>query len=193
MNKGESMKSFITLTFGFLLLFCCAVKAQQTLQLQEPEYNYVYQYLDTSNAPPSMERQAPNITFKTKFLGYGGARSMYEINGKKSLIRFRNDQKIEIIARRIPPSTDPAMVIKFFRFEEKKAKRELLIAKVGLMGLGSASINPEQGEFPFNTSKYDNYSLEVVPAQSRAPGEYGISSALSSHVFCFGVDPSDKR
>lgn len=182
----------IIATISCALLLCFAVAAQEARKVQEPEYDYVYHYLDPVNgALMSLERQTPSTRFSTKFMGYGGAKSTYEVKGGKSTVRFKADQKIELIVRGMPSNIDPTTMIKLVRFEAKKDKRELLYTKVGPMGVGGATVNPDASSLPINTTRYGDYSLKIMPAQTLASGEYGIFSV--SQVYCFGVDLPDKK
>jgi hypothetical protein len=185
------MKPVFALSLCALLL-CVSAGAQETSKVQEPEYDFVYQYLDQANGSlKALERQTPSSSFKLKFMGYGGGKSTYEVKGGKSPVRFKADQKIELVVRGIPATIDPSSVIKLVRFDAKKDKRELIIGKVGALGVGSSTMNPDAGSMPINTTRYGSYSLRISPAEPLGPGEYGVIS--SSQFFCFGIDPTDKR
>jgi hypothetical protein len=186
------MKSVFTLSLCALLTLCAISEAQEIGKVQEPEYDFVYQYLDQANGSLlALERQTPSANFRTKFMGYGGAKSTYEVRGGKSPVRFKADQKIELVVRGIPATLDPSTIIKLVRFDAKKDKRELVVGKVGALGLGGSSVSPDAGSLPINTTRYGSYSLRISPAESLQPGEYGVIS--SSQFFCFGIDPADKR
>jgi len=186
------MKPILALSLCALLTFCLIAEAQTVGKTQEPEYDFVYHYLDqASGSLVALERQTPSVSFKTKFMGYGGGKSTYEVRGGRSTVRFKAGDKIELVVRGIPATVDPATVITLVRFDAKKDKRELVIAKVGAMGLGSKTMNPDAGGLPINTVRYGSYSLKISPADSLAPGEYGIIS--TNQFFCFGIDPADRR
>jgi hypothetical protein len=186
------MKPILALSLCALLTFCSIAEAQTAGKAQEPEYDFVYHYLDpASGSLMALERQTPNANFKLRFMGYGGGRTAYEVRGGRSTVRFKAGEKIELVVRGIPATVDPATVITLVRFEAKKDKRELVTIKVGAMGMGSKTMSPESGGLPINTVKYGSYSLKISPADPLAPGEYGIISA--NQFFCFGIDPADRR
>lgn len=166
--------------------------AQETNKVEEPEYQDVVFYLDTTstNLMP-LERQTPSVRVRVKAMGFAGGESVMEIKGKKSPKRFTAGQTLEFVVRVSSQQTDPQSYIQFFKVESKKGNRQLILAKAGAMGInGRSTING--AAVAFDAAKYGEYSSKFKAAVELPPGEYEVSTTHARDAFCFGVDPKEK-
>jgi hypothetical protein len=85
---------------------------------------------------------------------------------------------------------DPTDYFAIAQLEVNKNKRELILVKSGVMGMGTKANDAFKDGVPYNTVAYGRQSIKFTPTQELKPGEYAVQTRLSSqHVFCFGIDP----
>ncbi len=180
-----------TLSILLLLLSAAGSLGQQPAKAPEPEYIGVFFYFDAGKgALMPLERQTAATKIKVKGLGFGGGEGFIEIKGDRSPVRFRADQSLNFVVRVASQQTDPATIIQFFAFEAKKGVRQMLVTKVGSMGLSSKSTVNDKS-VSFNATKHGDASFRVSPVQSLPPGEYCLSGPGTNDAFCFGLDAAD--
>jgi hypothetical protein len=182
------------LTVGsIMLIFACAVSAQDRA-LPEPEYlNTAYVYDAASNKLISLERQNSNPAAKSKALGFGGIKATSEVPGLKSPVRFPADQKLVFVFM-APAGLDPQSLVRIVPLTPKKDHREIVrMQSKGVMGMGGVKSEGDKDDIPFNASKYSETSVQVSPAVPLQPGEYAIGQPYSPSLFCFGIDPASSN
>lgn len=186
MRVREMKRIFIIFTCLLLLLVDTAV-SQETKMVQEPEYIGVFFHLEGKGDLDGLERQMPEQKVKVKGFGFGGGEGYMQIKGEKSPIRFKTDSKLEFVVLAASQQTDPMSLIQFYSFEPKKGMRQLMMAKVGSMGISSKDVT-NQSSVSFNAAKYGASSFKITPAYELKPGEYCLSTASTATAFCFGID-----
>ncbi len=155
----------------------------------EPEFSGTVYWLDRgSNKLNPLERQKVNMGAKVKAMGFGGVKSMTEIEGERSPVRFAAESKPEFIFQ-AAQYVDPQTLVQIFRFTVKKGHRELInLQSRGFMGLsGVHSGEADKVSISFQASKYNESSIRITPAMPLPRGEYAIQQ-LGREIFCFGVD-----
>lgn len=153
----------------------------------EPEFQGTVYWLDRGNNKlNALERQKPRG--RTKATPFVGAKSMTEIEGDRSPVRFAADSKPEFIFQ-APQNVDPQGLAAIVKFNVKKGHREVIRARThGFMGLGSVSSGDADTEsVPFQALKYNESSIRITPTMPLPPGEYGIFGR-GMEIFCFGVN-----
>jgi hypothetical protein len=162
--------------------------AQEAKKVQEPEYIGVVFSLNSEGTLFPLERQQPNIQTKVKAFGYGGAQSSSVFKGSRSPVRFKAGQDIEFIVRLNLPGIEPDTLIELNVLKVSKDQREIIMEKVGAMGMSSKSSNGETLR-TLNFAKYGEQSLKISPAAPLEPGEYVITTMGGQSGFLFGIDP----
>ena len=181
------MKVIVIMFLAVFAWFGSTVAAQETKKVQEPEYLSVFFYLEGTGDLRSLERQTPEQKVKVKGFGFGGGEGYMQIKGEKSPVRFKNDSKLEFVVLAASQQTDPMSLIQFYSFEPKKGLRQLMMAKVGSMGMSSKDVT-NQSSVSFNAAKFGASSFKIAPAYELRPGEYCLSTASTATAFCFGID-----
>jgi hypothetical protein len=151
----------------------------QDKKVTEPETIGVLYLLDSNatNSLISLERQVAQGTSG----GFFKVTIAAEVDGKKSNVRLKADQKPEFVVS-LPNGVDPNK-FKLYLFGIKKGKRQIIIKEARAFGGVT-----EPGTILFDIGKYGTSSYKFVPSQSLPPGEYGFSANDSNVVFCFGID-----
>lgn len=183
--------TFIILSAVFLV--AQNVSAQETKKVQEPEFTGVVYFLDsTTGNLIDLERQLPVAKSKMKAFGYGGMNISLEMDGEKSPIRFKSNQKLKFVVRVIDPREDPNGTFGISSYESKKGKRVKSVIKVKPLGLGTSTPNaPQTLEVKF--SRYGESSMTMEILSEFVPGEYCVGHASSKANFCFGIDPAETK
>jgi len=161
---------------------------QEVKKVQEPEYIGIVFSLDPAGTLSPLERQQANIQTKVKAFGYGGAQSSSVFKGPKSPVRFKAGQDIQFVVRLNVPGIEPDSLVKLNVLKVSKDQREIIMAKVGSMGMSSKSTSGES-LCTLNFTKYGEQSLKFAPAVSLEPGEYVITTMGGQSGFLFGIDP----
>ncbi|HQU84321.1 MAG TPA: hypothetical protein PKY59_14385 [Pyrinomonadaceae bacterium] len=181
------MKILVACILAVVFLFSATAQAQQKTKVEEPQYIFVFHYLDSAGKLLPLEKQTPKITSKISMLGYGGASSGYEFTGGTSSVRFKSGDPIEIIVRGMSADIDPSDMIAIVALKSKKDKRSITLTKIGTMGMSTKTKDAFEQSFSFTTSKYGDGSLKIKP-DKLAPGEYAVVSKISQYYFLFGID-----
>jgi hypothetical protein len=134
-----------------------------------------------------LERQTPKVQLKSKALGLGGVKSVLEIKGDKSPIRFKEGQQLEFVVLVSSQQTDPQGILQLFSLDSLNGKRQLILGKEGLTSAGPKSVVNDKA-VPFNATKYGTSSFKMRPAQNLPPGEYVLGTKDTTDGFCFAVD-----
>ena len=161
---------------------------QEVKKVQEPEYIGVVFSLDSTGALTPLERQQANYQSKVRAFGYGGAQTSSVFKGPKSPVRFKVGQNIQFVVRLNMPGVEPDSYVKLNVLKVSKDQREILMAKVGSMGLSTKSTSGDS-LCTLNFAKYGEQSLKFTPATPLEPGEYAIAAMGGQSSFLFGVDP----
>jgi len=162
--------------------------AQDTETVQEPEYVGIVFVLDPAGTLSPLERQQENIQTKVRAFGYGGAQSPSVFRGPKSHVRFKTGQNIEFVVRLNISGIEPDRLVKLNILMVSKDQCEIIMAKVGSVGMISKSTTGES-LCTLNFAKYGEQSLKFAPSVSLEPGEYAITSMDGQSGFLFGIDP----
>jgi hypothetical protein len=170
----------------------CIAGAQEAAK-PEPEYfGQVYRYDAAANKLDSLQRQKLTLASKTKALGFGGMKAVYQTDSPRSDVRFTAGQGLEFVFQ-ASPSLDPQSQIELVRFNVKGKYRELIMGESGpifggYIGKGGGH-QVDKYHVPFQAKKYSASSIEISPAEPLQPGEYAVRSPNALDVFCFGIDP----
>jgi hypothetical protein len=170
----------------------CVAGAQEAAK-PEPEYfGTVYRYDAAANKLNPLQRQKLTLASKTKALGFGGMKGVYQTDSPRSDVRFTAGQGLEFVLQ-ASPSLDPQSQIELVRFNVKGKHRELIMAESGpIFGgyIGKGGVHQvDKYHVPFQAKKYSASSIEISPAEPLQPGEYAARSPNALDVFCFGIDP----
>ena len=163
-------------------------RERQSAGQPEPEYQGTVYWLDNkTNKLVTLERQKVNIAIKVKALGYGGGKSLLEVTGSQSPIRFKSDETPEFVFQ-ASQNVDPLTLAQIVVFTVRKGHRELLMVQSkGLLGFGGVKSEVDKATVPFRASKYNESSIKISPITPLAPGEYGVRF-MGMDVYCFGVE-----
>jgi|HubBroStandDraft_1064217.scaffolds.fasta_scaffold671807_1 hypothetical protein len=183
------MLSRIALCTGLL---CAAAIAQDTpkadtAKVVEPEYINTFSSLQPDATLKPLEREAVAVATKIHGLGYGGAESLYEVQGEHSSVRYSSSALPPIIVKIANGGQDPADTITLYPLKVAKGQRQLQMMRAHLFSGAKSTMQGKQ--IPLNFAKYGDASLKVAPASPLAPGEYAIVSTSASQIaYCFGID-----
>ena len=181
------MKAILSLFFATLLNGATIAQQPAAGPLAEPEFAGVVFRLAAGALIP-LERQNTSIHTKASGFGVVHAKSVWEIAGAKSSIRFSSGSPLEFVVRTISAQVDPAQMYHIHKVDTKKKTREMLIATARATIFGSVSTNQiAEGEIPVAFTRYGEASVKIT-ATGLAPGEYAIQAAPFQAIFCFGVD-----
>ena len=179
-----------------LLMVVCSLLSAQTQTadspaLAEPEFADVFYRLGAAGKLIPLERQTVTIQGKASGFIVMNMKSLFEIPGGQSPVRFHAGETLEFVVRSTIWATavDPNTLYGLHRLDKKKNKREMVVM-TGHAAPGAATMNtsPTQGVLSVEFSRYGNSSLKIL-AGTLAPGEYALSPhAFAQTVFCFGVD-----
>ena len=179
------MKHFIAVA----ALVFAAVSLDAQVALHEPEFNDVFARLDAGNLV-TLERQTPATQLKSSGFIAVNMKSLWEIQGTKSTVRFHSNQPLDFVVRSNFAGTaggDPNTIFTLHRLDVKKKTRELVMTAVhGTLSRATANSNP-QGTLPVSFSRYGDQSVKVTTS-ILPPGEYALRSLYTETVFCFGID-----
>jgi len=146
----------------------------------EPDANDVFYALQEKLVPLELQQAA----WGSKGAGFVGLgrKSVSEIPGGRSPVRFKSAIRLEFVVRSAAAATpaDPNTVYSLRKLAPKKNKREMILM--------AQKADPSEAVLPVDFSRYGNssYKLAVGPLK---PGEYALGRAtLPQRVFCFGID-----
>ena len=182
------MKKNALIAFCGIFLFSFSIMAQETKKPQEPEFTGVVYFLDLATGKLiDLERQLPVAKTKVKAFGYGGMNISMEMDGERSPVRFKPEQKLSFIVRVADPREDPNGTFGISSYESKKGKRIKGIVKIKPLGLGTSTPTATQ-MLDVRFSKYGESSMKMEILSQFVPGEYCIGHVTSKANFCFGID-----
>jgi hypothetical protein len=193
------MKDKRRIAFGYvpLIVGCCLLSAPSQAQtpdgqsVTEPEFADAFYRIDTAGKLIPLERQTATIQGKASGFIVMSMKSLFEIPGGQSPVRFHTGETLDFVVRSFVVATalDPNTLYALHKLDKKKNKREMVVM-TGHASPGGASMNtnPVQGVLHVEFSRYGKSSLKIS-AGALAPGEYALSPhAYAQTIFCFGVD-----
>ncbi len=155
----------------------------------EPEIiNTVYLY-DKSQKLTALEKSNATMHSHTKALGYGGAETVFEIEGEKSPVRIDPKNAQTFIINTGGGAAD-AFVL--YKVDIKKGKRQVVAASFSTMG----SMKGSKGIISVDVKLLKTNVFQLLPSTTLDKGEYffankSAGSALSStniDVYAFGIE-----
>jgi len=157
----------------------------------EPQFTDTFYRLDAAGKLIPLERQTATIEAKASGFIVMNMKSLFEIPGGQSPLRFRTAETLEFVVRSFvaTAAVDPNTLYSLHKLDKKKNKREMVVL-TGHASPVEASINtnPVQGVLAVEFSHYGKSSLKIS-AGTLPPGEYALSPhAFAQTIFCFGVD-----
>ena len=175
--------------FSLLLAACCAAAQDPFDPTPEPQAAEIFYSLHNGKLLP-LEREIP--IFRSHAAGFVvmTTRSVREIPGPKSPVRFHSEERLDFIVRSALKldSADPNTIYCVRRLDRKKATRELVLSTGRITPAGGTSkMDPMEGVVPAEFSQYGDHSLKVT-AGPLPPGEYAVGRLYGAALFCFGVD-----
>jgi len=75
--------------------------------------------------------------------------------------------------------------LQLYRFYSQNGMRQMLFK--------NEDLRRNKATLKLNAERYGSSSLEVVPTQKLAPGEYCLSRSTIAQGFCFGVDAAENQ
>lgn len=154
----------------------------------EPEYNLQVCALNADgSALIQLERQSIHYATKIKAFGYGGAQSSMSFRDARSPIRFKRDEKVEFVVRFDMPGQDPSAWIELQPLKVSKNTREIVVAKVGALGMGVKTTEGD-AKLSIDIEQYGDHSVKFSAAQPLPPGEYAVTTKGGMDAFLFGID-----
>jgi hypothetical protein len=189
------MKS-LTLNLIFLLFIHCVAAQSNNSGASGPVIlNHIYYFRPDSLT--ALEQTDSHTESKTKGMGYGGSEYELIMDGLKSMTRIKASDSIRFTIKVGMAMMDPSMMIKLYRFDAKKGKREAVMSSMG--GPYSHTKSTENiDEINFNVEKSGTDNFIIIPVARLAPGEYGFmnmmmvkmqgSRSVTYPLFTFGVD-----
>jgi hypothetical protein len=155
----------------------------------EPQYPDVFMRLDAGNLVP-LERQTAVMKSKSAGFIVMSMKRVADLSGAKSDVRFHSAPAMEFVVRTAAPTAiDPGSVYLLRKLTVKKDSRELKFMSGHVTPFGSSLTRHPLGQdvLPVSFSKYGESSLKLT-AHDLPPGEYALSRAYGTALFCFGVD-----
>ncbi|HEV3223740.1 MAG TPA: hypothetical protein VGZ90_12720 [Puia sp.] len=186
----------LTLNFILLLFTYCVVAQSNNSGASGTEIlNHIYYFRPDSLI--ALEMTDGQMESKTKALGYGGSEAGIVIDGDKSHLRIKSGDSIRFTIKMAMAMMDPTMIIKLYRFDLRKGKREAVLSSQGGAYSHSKSTS-NASEINLNVLKSGSDAYIMIPATRLAPGEYGFinmmmvkmqgSRTVIYTIFAFGVD-----
>ncbi len=173
------MKKILTSLVG--LAFSAAVSAQE-IKVAEPEF--INQVVIVQSDSTGVLLGKENGEIKTKagaslyLTGIGSIKSRITLNGKYSETRIPKNAKLTLIVKAVDNRTDPASIIRVFKFEVKSNRRQVEIGKVNTFEGGS---NNTMKLIQFQAKKYGESSYLIV-LENLSDGEYGVMTSNPNAV-----------
>jgi hypothetical protein len=181
------------LTIAFILIASVHNLNAQTNNAAAPKtpdpqfLNQVYYYPGDS----LIALEKTNAYLKSKMKGFGGAETSYTMDGASCPIRIKAGDNQQFVVRLGMSMADPSMMIKLYKFDSRKGKRESTISnKRGSNDGGNEGI-------AFNIKKSGSDVYIMIPAVNLTPGEYGFLNVMMMNgnpmnaaytSFAFGID-----
>jgi hypothetical protein len=151
-----------------------------------PEFsNYVYYVNPRDHLLIPLERETPEMGGSTNSLT-GAVKGHMLVQGQKSVVRLKLDQRAEFEVRLADPSQQFGS--RFERFEAKDGTR---FFKFGKDPKPSNSAD-RPGLLVFDTQQIGKSSIKFSVPYELPPGEYGFTISgreIGIKAYCFGVDP----
>jgi hypothetical protein len=179
-----------------LIFFLCIAAVSVSGQydnIPNPEFEGQPYYFDKSAGKlVQLEKTTARMKSKSKWMGYGGIKSSYQIKGEKSTVMiFAADTSIFVQsgADMMINMMDPSKFILLYKLEVNKGNREAILQQTGFSG----KEKKDSGKIPFNTKK-DDSKMFFVFTNKLSPGEYAFISMLNMsggtdyEVHCFRVE-----
>jgi hypothetical protein len=162
-----------------------------TNSVPEPEFADVFYRLEAGALVP-LERQTLRYKGEVSGLIVVNVRSVSEIPGGKSSVRFKVGQLDFIVRTALAPSAfNPNSVYCLRKMNATKRRRELvtMVGYASPVG-GENTLNLAGGALPVNFSNYGSSSLKMTTEELPA-GEYTLGRTYGPAVFYFGVDSDE--
>lgn len=136
----------------------------------------------------NLERQKSSIKNNPNAMllttGIGKVKMRNVVNGPNSPIRFERG-KVLLFARVDDFNRDPKSIFNFFKLEEKRKKRMVMLASADSFGTSKVS---DINFLDYKAYQYGNSSF-ILELDIQEPGEYALTLDASRDIFhMFGVD-----
>lgn len=186
----------LTISLILLLFTYCVVAQSNNSGASDTEIlNHIYYFRPDSLT--ALEMTDGHMETQTKALGYGGSEGGIVMDGDKSSTRIKPGDSIRFIIKISMGMMDPSMMIKLYKFDSKKGKREAVMSsQSAVYSRGKTTNNASEINLNVQKSGSDNYIM--IPASRLAPGEYAFmnmmmvkmqgSRTATYTLFTFGVD-----
>jgi hypothetical protein len=190
------MMKHLIIAVAMLLSIASVAQDTKTVAMPEPEFmNRIYYYAAGNNALIVLEKGEAEMKTKAKLGGFGGASSLYVINGSKSAVRLKSSDKVSFAVKMDNMMMmDPSSILILYKFEIKGSNRQAVLQESGFRGKNSQ----QQQGIKCLLKKTAAGTYVFVPEEPLPAGEYGFintmtpanynSRSASYTVFAFGVD-----
>jgi hypothetical protein len=126
---------------------------------------------------PPQRSTAAYLPTQAGFGYYGTYRDFYGIDGLRSSVRLKSDQKMMFVVR-LANGVDPR-IFNLYPLATKKGGR----------GTKLDSKKKTLVTIPLNMTRVGASSYGLVPDAALPAGEYAFSPKGSNDAYCFGIDP----
>jgi len=145
----------------------------------------------------ALDQKDGRMESKTRAMGYGGSETGIVIDGDKSTLRIRAGDSLRFVVKLVTGMMDPTMMIRLYRLDSKKGKREAVMSMQG-GAYSREKSNGNSNEISFNIQKSASDDYFMIPSSRLMSGEYGFMNMMmismqSSRnpvytLFTFGID-----
>jgi hypothetical protein len=177
---------------ALILFLTTSVRGQDKGKPAEPGSPSVLYKLDLSGQLVPLESQVVHAKRKYHAWGFSGTTMVYQVEGEKSRVRIKGEDKPEFVVR-LEGKLDPLETVQFYHFDEVDGSRAVPIAHFDALSRMS-NYQLVHTTVDFNAMKYGASSFKLIPVPALVPGEYCLVVRVAtkpqnkSPAFCFGID-----
>lgn len=150
--------------------------------------NAVHLYDPATGSAKPLERAQAKYKLKTVAFGYGGAKFVYEFDGKASPVRLASGTASSFIVNTGGGAGDGFVL---YKVETRKASRQAITDDRGPMG----TVNGSKGVIALDIKQLKPGIYELTPTAKLEKGEYVFlpkgsfsASGSTADVYAFGID-----
>jgi hypothetical protein len=157
--------------------------------------NHIY-FLRTDSLTALVQSDG-RMESKTRAMGYGGSEAGIMIDGDRSTLRIKGADSIRFAVKLVTGMMDPTMMIRLYKLDPRKGKREAVMSMQGGAYSKEKSTN-NPNEISLHIQKSGSQDYIMIPASRLMQGEYGFMNMMMISVqgsrsptytlFTFGID-----
>ena len=164
-----------------LALLPLSIDASQQSHSSNPGYIGIPYYVDPSAKLLILDREFPRPKAGLKALGFGGAKTLVELDAERASLRLPSNQELSFVVD-LASGVDPRE-FQLYQFAVRNGNRQLVITGWSVFKGPHARL-----DIQINISRNGENAYKLTPNSKLAPGEYAFMTIGSTEVYCFGVD-----